>query len=196
MLSTIQLVFDRQNVASLSLLYIYFYDRCPGHSMALTAKTHHARYTESTYLRYFHIQLVRDNFHSVSLFTRNVTILNELLKDCFSHCFNFNLFQSGVSYYLCYISSLYATLSPSFTSPFSKLLYEYHIVLVWVNHIKKIPFVLTHIRTSITLMFVLLILVIIQEMSLTLSFHTLVRMLLSLTSAMFPKNFLFIEFSC
>lgn len=82
-----------KNVASLSLLYHSYYDRCSDglHSLDPLAITHSVMFTVANHPHSLCVPLIRRKFHTNSFFL--VALWNRFLRGCFPDNYNFALFK-------------------------------------------------------------------------------------------------------
>lgn len=121
----LHLLSHRRNDARLSILYRFFHGKCSygfqsfvPPALTLTPKT---RLTTSRVLNHSHsmrVPLVRNNFHSVSLFPSSTILWNRLPRGYFPPKYNLNLFKFKVKHFLhilirfTHTSSFYAHILP------------------------------------------------------------------------------------
>ena len=94
----------RRNVASLSLLYRYYYGKCSEelHSLVpvLYKFPRRTRFSEINHPHYLSVPIVSRKFHEQSFFPRTIKMWNLLPTDCFPVEFNLNTFKSRVNLHL------------------------------------------------------------------------------------------------
>lgn len=121
LVSILQSLSQRQNVASSSLLYRNYFCRCSDKLQSIvpsdhtfTVKTGHVMFTMENHLQY-HVPLIKSKLYSDSLSFRTVTSRNKLPRECFFDYYNIWLFTFRVNRNLtCLHNNLLHSPFPSF----------------------------------------------------------------------------------
>lgn len=98
---TLRLLSHKPNVATISLIDLYFHGKCVE---ALHSQLDSLPYTRLACFHSIRIPLVWSRFHSAIFSWSPVTLLNRLPRQYFPNSYDRNIFKSQINRYLLYIS--------------------------------------------------------------------------------------------